>query len=121
MMLPNGLPVKDVNAPPKYGCGYWYKKVSVHATDGNDYTGYVGTDYISCGSRPAPVPPMPPTPPPRPQPVYQQKCGSFCVKNGGPTNCCGADQYTAGDYDMCNADGSNCQAQCCSPNGPIVY
>jgi hypothetical protein len=54
---------------------------------------------------------------PRPAPVAQQSCGSFSVKNGGPTNACGSGyRFTADDGDMCAADGSNCQSLCCTPN-----
>jgi hypothetical protein len=49
--------------------------------------------------------------------VAQQSCGSFSVKNGGPSNACGSGyRFTADDGDMCAADGSNCQSLCCSPN-----
>jgi hypothetical protein len=117
MMLPNHLWIVDAGVPLESGCGFTYKYVSVRATDGKDYYGWVGTDYIDCGSTPAPPsPPTPPTPP-----TSWQSCGSYSVKNGGPTNCCGPNaQYTAGDYDMCSANGSNCQAICCTANH-VVY
>jgi hypothetical protein len=110
MMLPNGLRVLDLGGGQKYGCGYYYKRVEVRGRDGRAYKGWVGTDYVQCGRNP-----LPPTPPPNPFPRASQSCGTFCVKNGGPTNCCGdGGQYTAASYNTCNTDGSDCYRQCCS-------
>ena len=50
-----------------------------------------------------------------PPPPQQQSCGAWAVKYGGSPNCCGSSMiYTASDSTTCNADGSNCQSQCCS-------
>lgn len=56
-----------------------------------------------------------PQPPPPPPTNPQQSCGSWAVKYGGSPNACGSNMmYTASDSATCNADGSNCQTQCCS-------
>jgi hypothetical protein len=50
-----------------------------------------------------------------PNPPQLQTCGSWSVKEGGPTNACGPDfMYTATDSSYCLADGSNCQTACCT-------
>jgi hypothetical protein len=43
------------------------------------------------------------------------------VKNGGPINACGTGfEYTATDGQTCSANGSDCQASCCSPSTPTT-
>lgn len=44
----------------------------------------------------------------------QQTCGQWAVKFGGSPNACGDGYvYSASSSAKCNADNSNCQAQCC--------
>lgn len=63
---------------------------------------------------PAPAPAPTPTPTPTPEPQVFS-CSAFSVQNGGPFNACGDGySYTANDGDMCNSDGSDCVAQCCT-------
>lgn len=91
----------------KSGCGFKYYQVGYTAPNGYYYKGWVGTDYVKCGSNPAPPAP------PAPQTI---SCGSWSVRFGGGANACGSGyQYTAGSYDTCSASGSNCVYQCCSP------
>lgn len=59
-----------------------------------------------------------PPPPPPPQVI---SCGSWSVRNGGPFNACGAGfDYTAGDNDVCAANGFNCRSRCCTPAAPVT-
>lgn len=106
-MLNNGQGLKLLSENQVFGCGYWYTEVGYTTPQGQYLEGWVGSDYVDCnyGSNP---------------PSSQQSCGSWSVKLGGPTNCCGKGYaYTStSDADMCNSDGSNCVQKCCSP---VVY
>lgn len=103
--LNNGASVTILNNDQQYyGCNYAYTFVQyVDPSTGATTDGYVGTEYVDCNTS-----------------GEQQSCGSYSVAHGGPTNACGSGKtYSASDSTMCNADGSNCVAQCCSPN--LVY
>lgn len=79
--MDDGTTVKLIDTKNLYvGCGNTYVKVKyVDPDTGLGYKGYIGFDYVSCGSTPAPRP----GPAPNPQPVDLQKCSSFAVKYGG--------------------------------------
>lgn len=98
-MLNNGQSVVMLSPKQQSGCGFTYTYVQYTAPNGKTTKGWLGSDFIDCHS----------------QPTSQISCGSFSVSKGGPTNACGAGKsYTASDSTMCNADGSNCVAQCCT-------
>lgn len=107
LYLSNGASVQQMSSTLYKGCGYTYYKVKyTDPSTGRTYKGYVGSDYVTCGSQP--VPPTPPTPP------STQSCGQWSVAHGGPINACSTGYtYTAGNSDYCS--GSNCQSICCSP------
>jgi hypothetical protein len=48
--------------------------------------------------------------------LQQQLCGSFCLKFGGPTNCCPDGTSLIPDDSLtCDINGRNCPTNCCAP------
>lgn len=88
------------NGGPNNACGYGY----TYTAGSYDTCSSSGYDCVSqCCS-------------PQQGPVGQMSCGAWSVRHGGPNNACGSGySYTAGDGDVCEASGDDCQSQCCSP------
>ena len=93
------------NGGPNNSCGSGYCYTAGDSTKCN-------ADGSDCKSKCcAKNPPPPPTKP-------QQTCSAWAVTLGGSPNCCGKNKAYNPDATTCNADGSNCNTQCCES---VVY
>lgn len=101
--LTNGQFVTNLHKS-KTGCGFSYNSVGYTTPKGQYMEGWVGSEYVYCPS----------SPPASDQ--YAVSCGNWSVKYGGGSNACDAgSSFTTSSNTTCSTDGSNCQAQCCTP------